>query len=485
MFVHSRIWLFAILVLYVCALCPESRAEDDAARAEDDVDQAITDISDYWSSPLTADMTEEPVELPSVSLEEITPVQMLTPQRRPGLRTAQRSQRTAAASSDSGLSSVPFMIGDTGAGSCVSFNGLIDVELAHPTLACSRLNISENNSPLPTDRVFFSYRHFHNAIPTRVYQFPEDFNLDRFTLGGERTFFDEMMSVEIRVPIEGRLTSDLLTQVRTDIPVFNPLNGDRRAELGNVSAVFKALLCERRDFAISAGCGVTLPTAQDVDYSVDLLTEIFFVDFPGVSADTDVLFEINVANESVYLSPFLAWLWQPSQRCFHQGFMQVEIAANPSGIIAAGDGLNDFRFNGALTGDTLDWRVNFPAGRTELIAQTLLRLNLGWGYILSQNPRADWVQRLSALFEVHYTSTLNDANFGSIPVQIQSTVGVPPMTTIDFGNRNNRVDIVNLVAGLSANMGKSVITHGVTVPITEGANRGFDFEYNMQVQRPF
>ena len=57
--------------------------------------------------------------------------------------------------------------------------------------------------------------------------------------------------------------------------------------------------------------------------------------------------------------------------------------------------------------------------------------------------------------------------------------------SIEFGNRNNRVDIVNVVAGLSANVGNLVITNGFTAPITGGTIRGFDFEYNLQIQRPF
>ena len=460
------------------------------------VEAVITNISEYWSGPPSSvgdnQVGAELAQLPAIPPEqeygsEILPTQMLAPQRRVGMRTAQRQRRTNAnAPSDSDLSSVPFMIGDTGAGSCVSFNGLIDVELAHPTLACSRLNISENNTPLPTDRIFFSYRHFHNAIPTRVYQFAEDFNLDRFTLGGERTFFDKMLSVEFRVPLDGRLTSDLSTDVNTSTPIFSPLNGDRRAELGNISTVFKALMYEKGNCAISAGCGITLPTAQDVDYSVDLLTEVFYVNAPGLSADTDVLFEATVANETVYLAPFLAWLYQPKERFFHQGFLQVEVAANPSSIIAAGDGFNDFRSSGVLTGDTLDWAVgDFPLARTDLIAQSLLRLNLGFGYIMSQNPHADWIQQLTAMFELHYTTTLNDANFGNIPINIESTVGAPPETTITFGNANNRIDILNAVVGLSANVGNLVITNGFTAPIREGSNRGFDFEYNLQIQRPF
>ena len=59
-------------------------------------------------------------------------------------------------------------------------------------------------------------------------------------------------------------------------------------------------------------------------------------------------------------------------------------------------------------------------------------------------------------------------------------------TEILVGNPNNRVDIVNLTTGVSANMGNWVMTHGFTAPLKRcECSRGFDFEYNLQVQRPF
>ena len=462
--------------------------------AEEAVEQSIEDISDYWSAPVTADLSEEeePVELPAVDSENITPVQMLTAQRPPGLRVAQRRQRPSAStsSSDSGLSSVPFMIGDTGAGTCMSFGGLLDVELSHPTLACSRLNISENNSPLPTDRLYLSYRHFHNATPTRVFQFGRDFNVDRFTLGGERTFFDKMFSVEIRAPLEGRLNSNVFTQIRTDLvpPIVDPIAGGtfaqieglRRAELGNLSLILKSLLHETCDCAVSCGVAVTLPTAKDVNYGVDIIDTFTFTGFPTITANQDILLDVAVSNETVYVAPFLAWLKQQNPRFYHQGFLQVEVAANPSNVRVIGSGISDF-FDGAAPIGTLNWFVPFP-GRSELFSQSLLRLNLGCGYVLMEDPRASWIQKLTGIFEAHYSTTLQDANIGS--VQVIEDVGFG-IQSIEFGNRNNRVDIVNVVAGLSANVGNLVITNGFTAPITDGTDRGFDFEYNLQIQRPF
>ena len=74
--------------------------------------------------------------------------------------------------------------------------------------------MSEANSPLPTDRVYYSYRHFENATPVSVYQIEEDLNVDRHTLAFEKTYWDGMCSIEVRTPIEERLTSSFISDIR-------------------------------------------------------------------------------------------------------------------------------------------------------------------------------------------------------------------------------------------------------------------------------
>jgi len=470
------------------------------AYAEDSADTLIDEVADHWSTKVTTDLssdvalvdeTKKPSEDQKES-GEITLAQMLTPQRNLSPRVAQRTSRSLRRSSAAGMASVPFMIGDTGAGTCVSFGGLlIDADLAHPTLTCSRLNISENNTPLPTDRVFFSYRHFRNATPARFFQFSRDFDVNRFTIGGERTFGQGLFSVEVRVPMEGRLSSNMVSQDRS---LFGgptqPFAGGQAAEFGNISGVFKALLHETSTVAVSCGLGVTLPTAQDVTYEVDLLSLVTYPGFPTIFSNRDVLLDFEFKNETAYLSPFLAWLWKPNSRFFHQGFWQIEVGVNPSNLKSGGFGVNDF-FDNTTVPATFLARVNsniqFP-GRAQINPQTLMRLNLGMGYVLRDNPHGDWIQRLTGMFEAHYTTTLEDADIDTL----QFVDFLPPVlgggsitTPIPVGNRANQVDIVNLVAGLSANMGNWVVTNGVSVPIRPGDNRGFDFEYNLQVQRPF
>ena len=73
------------------------------------------------------------------------------------------------------------MFGDTGAGTCLSFGtlGYLEGGLSHPTLTCSRLNVAENNRALVTDRAYFSYRHFENATPGKIFTLMQNLNVDR------------------------------------------------------------------------------------------------------------------------------------------------------------------------------------------------------------------------------------------------------------------------------------------------------------------
>ena len=489
----------------------------DALAATEPLDTTLEDVAEYWTLSSTGLETDVSYVDTSAISEEVVPVQMLSP-RSQTPRTARRPRRSAVARRNVALASVPFMIGDTGAGTCVSYGGITDVQLGHPTLGCSRLNISEGNTTLPTDRVYFSYRHFHNASLTRVFSNFEKFNIDRFTIAGERTFFDGMMSAEIRLPLEYRLTSDIGTNiVQFDPPTvpgfqpgINPVVGGRRTELANISMIFKALLVERETYAVSAGLGVTLPTAQDVRYNATIDTRV--VEGALIAHNVAQINSIG-SNETIYLAPFLSWLCKPEGRFFHQGFLQVEVAANPSRVHTNAAGRFTFDLNGDgifnpadPTDGTLGFVtpplpvVGFGSGlaTAELQPQTLMRLNLGFGYVLHEDQRSDWIQKLTGLFEVHYTGTLSEAKINRVPLNLFfNNVPIPPddpifsdpnfadLNNINIGNQDNQVHIVNLTAGLSANMGNLVVTHGLSAPVTNRQNRGFDFEYNLQVQRPF
>src|SRR5262245_41624217 len=148
-----------------------------------------------------------------------------------------------------GLASVPNMFGDL-AGATSTF---ISRDVANPAGAGkitvgtftlpiagggSRVGkISENDSPIPRDRVFFSYNHFENVFqisetpqtppgPRVLRQEP----IDRYTLGFEKTFFDGWTSVELRMPFVGTIDTQLTTV------------GYTSGNIGNLTAVLKSLV---------------------------------------------------------------------------------------------------------------------------------------------------------------------------------------------------------------------------------------------------
>ena len=64
-------------------------------------------------------------------------------------------------------------------------------------------------------------------------------------------------------------------------------------------------------------------------------------------------------------------------------------------------------------------RVHADQGRqSQLHAQTLMRLNLGCGYVFTENPQSSFIKNLTGLLECHYTTTLQDAKLSTIPLDV-------------------------------------------------------------------
>src|SRR5690606_25544046 len=98
--------------------------------------------------------------------------------------------------SRTGPSAVPNMIGDLlGGGSALQTSDVsfLSIPTAGGGGALGRFQISENNSPLPQNRFYFNYSHFHNS---QIFG-PHITSLDRYTPGFEKTFLDGLMSYQI------------------------------------------------------------------------------------------------------------------------------------------------------------------------------------------------------------------------------------------------------------------------------------------------
>jgi hypothetical protein len=329
------------------------------------------------------------------------------------------------------LASMPNMFGDSpfGVGSRVfPFSGLpssysSSVPGAPATGVIQRVKIAENNKALPMDRVFFDYNHFENALEAGSAIAPSrSIDLDQYTFGIEKTFRDGLWSVDFRVPMSGAYNYEA------------PDVSGGTHHWGNLSLTFKRLLFSTDNFAFGGGLGVGLPTGSEVRGSVGA---------------TDYV----VKNDACHLLPYVGFLAQPTERVFVQGFLQVDVATLGNGVQFDNVGLG--RYND----------------------QTLMYLDLQFGYWLYRNENASFLTGLAGVMEFHYTGTLQDTDVVS---------GDNGVDFVTIGNMYNRVDSTNMTIGLWGKIGE-LSTLGVAgaVPLCNNHNRQFDGEIQIFFNRNF
>jgi hypothetical protein len=348
---------------------------------------------------------------------------------------------TFAALTGSGFAvSAPNMIGDNLGGASVPIYPFLyregpiqseeTFELGSGTggAVVGRVKLADNNSPLPRDRVFFDYNYFHNA---RIIAGGKSVN--RFTPGFEKTFLDGLASFEFRVPMLATLDSDL--RLDGNNQVMNAHNN----EFGNLTMILKGLLWYDQSVAISGGMGITVPTADDLR-----LYDSF---------DTELL---RIQNETVYLTPYLAFLCTPNDTFFYQAFLGIDVAANGNQV-----SVNEFQ-----TGMR-------PIGR--FTDQSLLMVDLAVGaWLFRDRFETRGLSGLATMMEVHYNQTL-----GAMDSVEGDFVAVG---AID-GNRRERA-FVNMTAGLTALFGqRTTATVGYGTPIS--SDRLFDGELRAFLNRYF
>jgi len=153
-----------------------------------------------------------------------------------------------------------------------------------------RVKLSEDNSPLPTDRVFFGYDSFAGVPLTE-----DGLAVNRFMFGFEKTFLDGRWSAEVRLPFAGTLASSFTDGFET-----------KDVELGNLRLSLKHRWTTSDTLNISSGVGVTVPTANDQVVFNPLGGELY-----------------RFQNESVTVEPFVALLYTPNDRFFAQGWTSI------------------------------------------------------------------------------------------------------------------------------------------------------------------
>lgn len=330
------------------------------------------------------------------------------------------------------LASVPNMLGDF-------FNQGVQVQATdnvsvNPTAAADlalagggyRLKVAENNKALPMNRCYFMYNHFHNALNADADMSTpgseRDYSVDRFTIGLERMFLDDLWSVDVRMPFAA---SQQFTSGGLAI---------ESGSVGNLQVTLKRLLALGEYGSVAAGLAIDTPTGSDV--TGKLLTTKF-----------------TVQNEAVHLAPYVGFLHVPNDRIFCQGFLQVDVPTNGNRI--------DFVDTGSPPSSGAFGTYD---------EQTLLYADISAGYWLCRNPDARLVTGLASLVEFHYTTTLTDADvvLGSVPASL---------STFQFGNLLGRMDVTNVTVGLHSELfGHTTLRVAGVFPLQDDLERPFDSE---------
>lgn len=378
-------------------------------------------------------------DMPMIEMPPIDPESQLSPLDLEAPIAPSPMLAASFGASSGGYSSAPNVIGDffgggLTLGSAFAFtpDGMTLPEGQHhqefattPIHGGDRLlKITEFNSPIPVDRVFFTYNHFHNAIQESIDGTVVDRNLDRFVFGAEKTFNNGNSSIELRLPVVAGLDATQNT-------------GDTISEeavlFGDISLALKTILLVRPNTIWTGGLGMTLPTGPDAN-----------ITFFGQTLQID--------NEAVHLSPFLGVLYTPNQNLFLQGFVQFNFDLNGNSFVAS-------------TG---------PEGVIQ--DQTLMFLSGTIGYWIARDySGASYITGIAPVLELHYTSTLNDAD----------TDGAGG-STILVNDGENRIDVLNLTAGTHFQLGPmSTLTVAAVVPLKDGENKLFDTEIGVQFNRRF
>lgn len=395
-------------------------------------------VADAEEAPVVEDETEFVLQPAPVAPAPTPPA---TP-RPEATRTARRSSRSDYVRAEK----LPNMFGDSlgltvQLGFAIDNSGLpttnrppvIDVPLG----VGRNFKIGENNKPIPMDRVAFTYNGFQNALhssfvpPGQPAPITRDGNVERYTLAGEKTYWDGLGSIEIRIPL-------VAAQVAPGGPFANLESGN----FGDLSLFLKHLFYEDDTTAMAFGVGIGLPTSPDVRGS-----------FGTPPTSTFVLH-----TDAVHLMPYVGLLSAPNEDWFVQAFLQFDFAAS---------------------GNRLDSSSPFlPAG--VLTEQHLLAFDLSLGRWLINDLSGPYLEGIAGILELHYTTTLQDADIVTSPVP--NAIGGGMM-----GNLANRVDLLNLTGGLHFQLTPLAnLRVGCVVPLRQPvSDRQFDAEVQVSFNRFF
>jgi hypothetical protein len=278
-----------------------------------------------------------------------------------------------------------------------------------------RTKISDDNNPLPRDRVIVNYDYFDNAQLSS-----QGVPVHRFSMGFEKTFFDQRASIEVRVPFASTANNDFFV---------DGVNGGGHVEFGDINITLKALLYGGPVLNVAAGLGIATPTADDL--------RIFL-------ANGTPLARIN--NDAVVLTPYFAFLLTPTDRWFFQNWYEFSFDANGNEVLANPD------FTGLR-------------GVGRLNDQGLFQVDAQLGYWLYRSTGGSgWLRGLAPFLELHYNSTMGRAD----------AIAAGALT---IGDPRSHLDELNLAAGFSAQVGDGLLVSvGAVAPLKGHEDRTFDWQ---------
>ena len=298
----------------------------------------------------------------------------------------------------------------------------LGLALANPTSGgtVGRTKVSEDNNPFPRDRVIFNYD-YYSATQLSA----DGTNVNRFSFGAEKTFFDRQASIEVRVPVASSLANTV---------IVDGVSG-RDVEFGNVAITGKWLLTRDPVLNFTTGMSIALPTAAD---SVARL------------AGGGEL--VRIKNESVLLTPYVASMYTPNDRLFMQTWLSAGV--DPFG--------NDLRFRNTGDGTTQTRRIHDV---------TTVSFDTQLGYWIARgNDPDELIQGLAPFVELHYNRGIGAGD------QSASFGGVNVLTT--RGNFND----INLTLGFTAQLLNNIyVTNGLVLPLGDSNNRFFEWQYGLRL----
>jgi hypothetical protein len=231
------------------------------------------------------------------------------------------------------------------------------------------LKISENQSPAPQDRIFYSFNYFaevNQYLNQKFNASVDGFRVYRQTLGIEKTFCDGEGSLGVRFPID---TVNANSTIRGN---FAKLAGESTAP-GDLSFFGKYVVARDRETGSLVSVGLAIST----------------VNGPSNFAGAKYIASLDATS----IQPFVGYIWR-RDRFYLQGFSALDTPAS-------------------------------------LRVATLIYNDVGMGYYIYRNTDPQgWLTAVAPTFEVHVNTPLTHGDFnnhndpGGVPNIVNLTYGI-------------------------------------------------------------